>query len=93
MQTNLIPSVNRNFSIEQFDNEILLYDKKQGQAVYLNDTAYAVLLLCKEELTVGEIIQFLEERYPDQTDGIKDDVMNALESLHEKEIITFDENK
>lgn len=92
MKENLKPVVNENFSIEKFNNEILLYDKEAGQAVYLNDTAYAVLLLCKEELTVGEIIQYLEERYPDQIDGIKDDVVYALHSLDEKNVITFHEN-
>lgn len=91
MKENKTPIINSTFSIEQFDNEILLFDKKRGQAVYLNDTAYAVYLLCKEELTVGEIIGLLKEKYPDQVDVIKDGVLTALQSLHEKNIISFNE--
>jgi hypothetical protein len=82
-----IPVVNTEYKIEKFDGEILLYAEAETQAVYLNDAAHAVWSLCKEEMTVGQIIEYLEQMYPDQKEQIKDDVFNALQTLQSHHVI------
>lgn len=67
--------------------ETILYTEVETQAVYLNDAAYAVWQLCKEDLTVGQIIEYLEEAYPQQKDHIRDDVMTALNTLESNNVI------
>ena len=85
----LKPTINTVYTIEKFDDEILLYTEAGTQAVYLNDAAHAVWLLCKENMTVGRIIAYLEEVYPDQKEQIRSDVTTALEMLHENGVIEF----
>jgi len=81
--------VNEDFIVEKFDNEILLYTEAEAKAVYLNDTAYIVWLLCKDGLTFGAMIDGLTEQYPDQRDQIRGDVMSSLESLLESGVIAL----
>lgn len=89
MKDSDIPQVNNEYSVEKFDEEILLYTEAGTQAVYLNDAAHAVWLLCKEGLTVGEIIGLLEGHYPDQKEQIREDVIEALTTLESNKVIEF----
>ncbi len=81
------PVVNTAYTAEKFDDEVLLYSQKGAQAVYLNDAAHAVWLLCKEEMNVGQIIAYLQEVYPEQKEQIRGDVMSALEMLQKNNVI------
>ncbi|BHH84822.1 PqqD family protein [Desulforhopalus sp. 52FAK] len=83
------PIVNRSFTVENFDGETLLYSEAGTQAVYLNDAAYAVWLLCKENMTTGQMISYLKEVYPNQKKQIGDDVVSALETLQTNGVIEF----
>jgi len=89
MKDELKPKVDPGYSIEKFDGEVLLYAAADAQAVYLNDTAYAVWLLCKEDMNVGQMIAYLEEVYPDQKEQIRHDVVSALEVLQGHGVIEF----
>ena len=81
------PVVNSGYTVEKFDDEILLYREAGTQAVYLNDAAYAVWLLCGEDLSVGQMIGYLEKVYPDQKARIRNDVLDALEMLRSNGVI------
>lgn len=87
MNDNNRPVVNPAYTAETFDDEILLYSKAGSQAVYLNDAAHAVWQLCKEDMTVGQIIEYLEQVYPEQKDQIRPDVTAALEMLAANTVI------
>lgn len=87
------PRVNDNFTLEKFDNEILLYNETTTQAVYLNDAAHAVYLLCTENMNIGQIIEYLEQTYPEQKEQIREDVVTALETLQVHGIVTIDDGK
>ena len=76
-----VPSLNEEFKLERFDNEILLYSVSDTTAVYLNETAFMVYAMCGSGQTVGEIISQLAEAYPDQKKNIREDVMVALSHL------------
>ncbi len=91
MNDKQIPKVNPDYTIEKFEGEILLYTEAGTQAVYLNDAAYAVWLLCKENMDIGTMIGYLEETYPDQKMQIRDDVLSALQTLHSHGVIEFED--
>ena len=86
-----IPKINPEFKVENFDNEILLYNSSDTKAVYLNETAYLLWEICKNKKTVGDIIQLLEEEYPDQKDYIRKDVLTAMQTLVDSGAVTFDD--
>lgn len=81
------PKINTEYTVEKFDDEILLYTEAGTQAVYLNDAAHAVWLLCKEDMSIGQMIQYLEEVYPAQKEQIRKDVLVALKTLHSNGVI------
>ena len=87
MNTSSKPRVSPAFAVEEFDGEILLYDETGSRAFYLNDTANAVLQLCREDLSVAQIIEYLQQAYPDQQDSIEKDVMTVLKMLAENKVI------
>lgn len=89
MDTSQKPLVNPAYTVERFDDEIILYTKAGTEAVYLNETAYVVWQLCKEDMTIEQIITYLGEAYPDQVDQLKSDVMTALDILHAHNIIEW----
>lgn len=93
MNDNQKPKVNPAYTIEKFDDEVLLYTEAGTQAVYLNDTAYGVWLLCKEDMTVGQIIEYLENAYPEQKKHIRADVIAALETLESNIVIELSDAK
>ena len=93
MDDNRIPRVNPDFGLEKSDDEILLYTKMGTKAVYLNETAFTVWQLCKEELTLGEIIALLEQAYPEQASQIRSDVISALHLLEANNVIEWSDDK
>ena len=76
-----ILSVNTDFKLERFDNEILLYSITDTTAVYLNETAFIVYGMCGSGQSIGEIIALLEAAYPEKKQTIRADVAAALEQL------------
>jgi len=82
MNPEAIPSPNTEFSLEQIDDELLLYHPAKTKAVYLNETAALVWQLCDSNRSVSDIVSLLEENYP-ESDSIKGDVEKTLQELQE----------
>lgn len=80
MNTDAIPRANTEFSLEEIDDELLLYHPAKTKAVYLNETAALVWQLCNNERSVAEIVSLLEENYP-ESDTIRADVEQTLQQL------------
>ncbi|MEN8190450.1 MAG: PqqD family protein [Thermodesulfobacteriota bacterium] len=93
MNDSAKPVVNQEYVVEQFDDEMLLYSKTATRAVYLNETAHAVWLLCGAGLSVGQIIEHLEQIYPEQKDQISDDVHTTLEMFAVNHVIELIDGK
>lgn len=87
VQNEQKPVINSSYTVEKFDDEILLYTEAGTQAVYLNDAAYAVWLLCKEDMSVGQMILYLEQVYPEQKEQIRKDVLTTVETLQSNGVI------
>jgi hypothetical protein len=76
-------TLNPDYKVEEFDNEVLLYSVRDSKGVYLNVTACVVWELCHKCQSVEEIVTLLEEVYPQQKAAIREDVVLAIESLVE----------
>jgi len=90
MSPEAIPRANTEFSLEEIDDELLLYHPAKTKAVYLNETAALVWQLCDSERSVGEIISLLEENYP-ESDTIRTDVEQTLQQLTDNGAVELDE--
>ena len=75
------------FKVEKFDTEILLYAVSTTRGIYLNETAYVIWQLCEQENTLGGIITFLEESYPETEESIAADVLAVVGALVETEAL------
>lgn len=89
MNLTMKPAVDKSFVAEDFDSETLIYNETGAKAFYLNDAANAVLQLCKEDLSIGQIIEYLQQVYPDNEKAIADDVVNVLEKLVASGVVTL----
>ncbi len=74
-------ALNPDFTIEDFDDEILLYAISTGKGIYLNKTAGLVREMCGKGASVEEIILLLEKAFPDQRNDIQHDVETAIQTL------------
>ncbi len=74
-------TLNPEYRVEKFDNEILLYAVSSTQGIYLNETAYLVWEMCANDHSVTDIIDLLEQAYPQQSGTIAGDVSTAIQSL------------
>ena len=78
MDQNSKPLPDTEFTLEELDNELLLYHPTKTTTVYMNETASIIWRLCDGERTVGDIIRLIEESYPEAGKGIGDDVESTL---------------
>lgn len=82
--------VNPDFKVEKFDNEVLLYAVSNTKGIYLNETANLVWEMCGKSQSVKDIIDTLQELYPEQAEAIASDVLAAVKSLVEYKALVID---
>ena len=93
MTDDSVPVVNPEFIQEEFNDETILYTAAGTSAVYLNETSLLILKLCGETKTVGEIIDFLENSYPEEKKTIREDVLSALKTLIDSGVISLSNDR
>jgi hypothetical protein len=93
MKYKQTPTLASGYTVEKIDDEFILYSEATTQGVYLNDSAHAVLTLCQEKMTIGQMIQYLEKIYPDQKEQMADDVICALKALRSIGVIAIQDAK
>lgn len=74
-------TINSEFQVEQFDNEILLYSIADSKGIYLNETAFLIWEICGKGYSLEEIVSLLAKAYPQSKEAIQQDVMTTVESL------------
>lgn len=75
------------FQLEEIDGEVLLYSPKATRSIYLNPSASLIWHLCTGDFSVQEIIESLQEQFPDDADSIADDVATTINKFLESEAI------
>ena len=84
-----IPVINKDYSSEKFDNEVILYTISGTKVIALNETAHMVYQLCNGELTVGEMVKMLIDAYPEKEEAIRADTISAIETMRDNGVIEF----
>ncbi|THD70062.1 MAG: PqqD family protein [Bradyrhizobium sp.] len=82
-----IPKPVADIKVEAIEGELLLYHPRNTVAVYLNPTAAVIWGLCDGQRQVREIIQLIEESYPDSKPTVTEDVLATLADLYEKKVL------
>jgi coenzyme PQQ biosynthesis protein PqqD len=67
------------FRLEKMDNELLLFNSKSTNVLYLNESASVIWQLCDGQRSVDEIITLLASTYPEAADSIRSDVQETIE--------------
>jgi hypothetical protein len=77
------------FTLEQFDNEILLFNVEKDETLYLNATAAMIWSLCDGEHTVSQLIELVAAAYPDSAANVEHDLHETLQTLLRHGAIEF----
>lgn len=72
---------NKQFNLQEMDDEKLLYNPLLTKTIYMNNTATLIWNLCDGQLTVGEIIETLTQLFPKSSMQIRIDVIDAIDEL------------
>ena len=75
------------FQLEEIDGEVLLYSPKATRSIYLNPSASLIWHLCTGDFTTQEIIESLQEQFPDEAGTIVEDVNTTINKFLESEAI------
>ena len=89
MEKDSIPRSRPEFQLQEFDNELVLYDLEQTKVIYLSDSAALIWRLCDGQRTIKDIAQLLQDAYPDKTSEILTDVERAMTCFIENNIIVW----
>jgi Coenzyme PQQ synthesis protein D (PqqD) len=81
MQLSSRPRHAADFSLRQFEDEILLFDPGSATVIWLNQTAALLWCLCDGERSVVEMIDLLCETYPLESGRLRSDVEEAIDLL------------
>ncbi len=81
------PKTVDDFQLEEIDGEVLLYSPKATRSIYLNPSASLIWRLCTGEFSTQEIIDSLQEQFPDQAETIADDVLATLDQFIESQAV------
>ena len=79
--------VNKNIVIKDLLDETILLNLDNGEYYSLNSTGLKVWQFLEQKKTKSEIIQLLEEDYPDDSIAIKSDIETILQELQKQKLI------
>lgn len=89
MDLNQKPLKLENFYSDNVDNEVILYDPDGNRFLYLNQSAALVWEQCTGALSAKEIIQAVQEAFPDAVEEVQNDIENTLLSFLKHGCITM----
>ena len=84
-----IPTQVEGYDMEKIPCCYLLRHESTNHVVKLNNTGMLIWQTCTGDWTVGEIIEALQESYPDAAESMPKDVFRALDNLKDEEVITL----
>lgn len=87
IDTTIVYQQAENCLLEEMDDEILLYNPDNATTLYLNESSSLIWQLFDGQRTVDEIIELLQEHYPDARDQIRQDVLELVEQMLTKQVI------
>ncbi len=82
-----VPVQREGFILEKSPCCYFVKDKESGNLVKLNTTSVLIWQVCTGDWTVGEIVEVLQENYPDAAENMEQDVIKTLGSLKQEDVI------
>ena len=76
--TQKIPKTIDDFQLDEIDGELLLYSPKATQSIYLNPSASVIWQLCTGANTTQDIIDLLQQQFPESPAEIEKDVLTTF---------------
>jgi len=73
--------------LEDMGGDLLLYNPKTATTLHLNGPSSIVWNLCTGENSVAEMIEALQEAYPDQASQIESDVISVIQDFKSNEVL------
>ncbi len=74
----LIPLRNQDYRLEKMDEELLLFNPKTTNILYLNQTASLIWQLCDGQSNLQEMISLLKDSFPEAGENIQQDVLETI---------------
>ncbi|MDH3693115.1 MAG: pyrroloquinoline quinone biosynthesis peptide chaperone PqqD [Gammaproteobacteria bacterium] len=90
MNKEKIPVAATDYRLEDFDGELLLYHPASTRTIHLNDSASIIWHLCDGKSSIQDIVDTIAEAYPESTDNIEKDVIQALNRLVEQGVLSLE---
>lgn len=75
--------------LEDMDGELLLYDPSSAVTLHLNGSSAIVWELCDGQRTTQDIIDLVQQTYPDQATQIGQDVTSVVDDLSERNVLVL----
>ena len=79
--------------VEDMDGELLLFNPNNTTTLHLNGPSMVVWNLCTGEYSVAQMIESLQEAFPEQAEQIEGDVVSVIKELKENDVICALTNK
>ena len=89
MDDGAVPRRSAKYRLEDFGDEVVLYDPVATRVVYLNDTASLIWRLCDGQRNISEIKSLLQEGYPAASDQIEEDLHATLRQFVSSGVAEF----
>ncbi len=77
------------FELEKIPCCYLLRHKQDNRIVKLNQTGLMIWQICNGEWSVGEMIEVLQESYPQDAENIPKDIYRTLDLLRDEEVVSY----
>ena len=84
------PIRNSEYELTELDDEFILCSASKEKAVYLNVTAHLVWSLCNGQNSISDLIELLEEHYPDD-ENITSHVQKVLKKMVDDSVVGLSE--
>jgi hypothetical protein len=73
--------------LEDMDGEVLVYNTVTAETLHLNGPSAIVWRMCDGERSTAEIIELVEQAFPDQLAQIAQDIENVVRDLHQRQVL------
>lgn len=81
------------FEVQIIENEAIFQNKENGNVHFLNELAFQIYEMLRDEASVDNIINSIGEKYPDiDINVISDDCIKTISDFVENKIIIEEEN-
>ena len=86
MDINKRVRLKSDFILEKIDNEITVFHPSLATAIYLNESGALIWELCDGNRRIMDIVEILQETYPENTTQIKKDVLAIIYQLEAQNV-------